>query len=251
MYYQYTFTQFLNSNWSNLDVFLIVKLTIILYITGKPISALFLSPAVTPWKSTLPGVGANNPSIRLFQYDRDNGELLKYQQYFLNLTQANIDSDPTKWEKEYDTSDVYGMDQLNPSAVHEVVKALSDKKNKMFKKYLDFNSVKWQVNQVCNETCYYKHICAISELDIDNYKTCMTGGRTTLHPGTSHRPHPHSTPIPQVPNYMYYVVGTLAGALFILFLVVAFMCFKRGGRIAAPRYAKFGSLSVNNPNVWI
>lgn len=39
--------------------------------TGSPISTMFLSPGVTPWKTTLPGVddGANNPGIRVFEYD--------------------------------------------------------------------------------------------------------------------------------------------------------------------------------------
>uniref|UniRef100_A0A8C6F8A1 Acid sphingomyelinase-like phosphodiesterase 3b n=1 Tax=Monodon monoceros TaxID=40151 RepID=A0A8C6F8A1_MONMO len=39
---------------------------------GAPISVMFLTPGVTPWKTTLPGVvnGANNPAIRMFEYDR-------------------------------------------------------------------------------------------------------------------------------------------------------------------------------------
>lgn len=39
--------------------------------TGSPVSTMFLSPGVTPWKTTLPGVtdGANNPGIRIFEYD--------------------------------------------------------------------------------------------------------------------------------------------------------------------------------------
>ncbi|XP_063487570.1 acid sphingomyelinase-like phosphodiesterase 3b isoform X3 [Symphalangus syndactylus] len=39
---------------------------------GVPISAMFITPGVTPWKTTLPGVanGANNPAIRVFEYDR-------------------------------------------------------------------------------------------------------------------------------------------------------------------------------------
>lgn len=39
---------------------------------GTPISVMFLAPGVTPWKTTLPGVvnGANNPGIRVFEYDR-------------------------------------------------------------------------------------------------------------------------------------------------------------------------------------
>lgn len=41
-------------------------------LTGTPISVMFLTPGVTPWKTTLPGVvnGANNPGIRVFEYDR-------------------------------------------------------------------------------------------------------------------------------------------------------------------------------------
>lgn len=33
---------------------------------------MFLVPGVSPWKTTLPGVvnGANNPGIRVFEYDR-------------------------------------------------------------------------------------------------------------------------------------------------------------------------------------
>lgn len=216
---------------------------------GKPIGALFLSPAVTPWKSTLPGVGANNPSIRLFQYDRENGVLKKYIQYYLNLTEANMKGDPTKWVKEYDTSDVYAIDELKPREIHEVIKGFSDKSNMVFKRYLDFNSVKWSTNQDCNDTCFARHICAMTELDFDNYKTCMSGEKTTTRPETTTCHHHHwTTPVPQVPQYMYYVIGSLAGVLFILFLVVAFMCFRKGRRISAPKYAKFGSLSVNNAN---
>nr|XP_023490884.1 acid sphingomyelinase-like phosphodiesterase 3b isoform X3 [Equus caballus] len=39
---------------------------------GAPISVMFLTPGVTPWKTTLPGVvnGANNPGIRVFEYDQ-------------------------------------------------------------------------------------------------------------------------------------------------------------------------------------
>lgn len=39
---------------------------------GAPISVMFLTPGVTPWKTTLAGVvnGANNPGIRMFEYDQ-------------------------------------------------------------------------------------------------------------------------------------------------------------------------------------
>lgn len=45
---------------------------------GTPINVMFLAPGVTPWKTTLPGVsnGANNPGIRVIDYDRDTLQVL-------------------------------------------------------------------------------------------------------------------------------------------------------------------------------
>jgi hypothetical protein len=52
-----------------------------------------LVPGVTPWNSTLaPETGANNPGLRLFQYDLDTGRIVDYHQFFLNLTKVIIDS---------------------------------------------------------------------------------------------------------------------------------------------------------------
>lgn len=45
---------------------------------GTPINVMFLAPGVTPWKTTLPGVsnGANNPAIRVIDYDQDTLQVL-------------------------------------------------------------------------------------------------------------------------------------------------------------------------------
>lgn len=213
---------------------------------GKPISVMLLCPAVTPWKSTLPGVGANNPSIRLYKYDRDSGVPQSYIQYYLNLTAANLKSNADNWQIEYDTSDVYAIDELRPTKVHTLLKGFSDKSNKLFRHYIEYNSVRWDPDPECNDTCFQRHICAISELDFDNYHTCISGGKTTFHPppNTTHHHH-HPTPSMVVPNYMYYVIGGLAAVVFLLFILIAVMCLKKGGRIRAPKYAKFGSLSIN------
>ncbi|XP_048413822.1 acid sphingomyelinase-like phosphodiesterase 3b isoform X2 [Stegostoma tigrinum] len=39
--------------------------------SGSPIGVMFVTPGITPWKTTLPGVenGANNPAIRIFEYN--------------------------------------------------------------------------------------------------------------------------------------------------------------------------------------
>ncbi len=56
---------------------------------GTPVSLGLLVPGVTPWNSTLaPETGANNPGLRLFQYDLDTGRIVDYHQFFLNLTKV-------------------------------------------------------------------------------------------------------------------------------------------------------------------
>ena len=202
---------------------------------------------MTPWKSTLPGVGANNPSIRLFEYDRENGRLQRIKQYYLNLTQANIEVDPTKWSLEYDTSVDFAIDVLTPHQLNELVVSFQDKTNHLFRQYLKFNSVQYDMDPLCNDTCYLRHICAITELDLDDYKECMSGHGTTARPQTTTHHHHHTRPPTRpVPRYMYYVIGGLGAVIFILFIVVAVLCFNKRRRPISPRYNKFGSLSVNS-----
>ncbi|WAR24741.1 LOW QUALITY PROTEIN: ASM3B-like protein [Mya arenaria] len=117
---------------------------------GKPISMMLLAPAVTPWKSTLPGVGANNPSIRL-----TTGKM------GWPRTMCSTGDD---WQKEYDTSDVYALDELRPAKLHELARAFTDRSNKLFQHYLQYNSVLWAGNTECNETCHLHHLCAITQL---------------------------------------------------------------------------------------
>ncbi|WAR24739.1 ASM3B-like protein, partial [Mya arenaria] len=151
------------------------------------------------------------------------------------------------WQKEYDTSDVYALDELRPAKLHELARAFTDRSNKLFQHYLQYNSVLWAGNTECNETCHLHHLCAITQLDYDNFRTCISGGVTTHHPTQTTHHHPHRpTPQPQVPTYMFYLIGGLAAVVFLLFLVVACMCLRKGRRLRAPRYAKFGSLSLNS-----
>ena len=201
---------------------------------------------MTPWKSILQGVWANNPSLRLFQYDRSSGVLQKYQQFFLNLTEANIVNNASQWRVEYDTSDDYGLDDIRPGKLHALVKDFSIRENKLFSKYYKYNSVRWSTNYTCDDIWFLRHTCAITQLDSVSYKSCMAGGQTTASPNitTTHHHH-HSTPAPQVPRYIYYVIGAHAGTVFLLFLVITFICFHRQRRIRPQRYDKFGSLSVN------
>ncbi|GAB1607193.1 hypothetical protein Ahia01_001002500, partial [Argonauta hians] len=65
----------------------------------QPVSVLLMAPAVTPMTSTLPGVGANNPGIRLYHYNRTDHRLLNYHQYYLDL--AATTTHRADWQLEY------------------------------------------------------------------------------------------------------------------------------------------------------
>ncbi|KAL5016932.1 hypothetical protein ScPMuIL_006521 [Solemya velum] len=206
---------------------------------GLPVSSLLLSPAVTPWKSTLPGVGANNPSLRLYKYNRKTGLVLDYIQYFVNLTAANTDNQ-TDWQVEYQATQEYNITDLSANSLHKLLMSFKNDSSGYFQKYLVYNSVGYDMNPVCNESCVRAQVCAIEKLGMKEYKFCMEGKhhKTTDIPPTTHHPKPHK----KVPQYMFYVIGTLAFVVVILFVVIMMLCISRRRHIAP--YRRF-STSLN------
>ncbi|OWF39125.1 acid sphingomyelinase-like phosphodiesterase 3b [Mizuhopecten yessoensis] len=211
---------------------------------GEPVDILFLSPAVTPWNSSLAGVGANNPGVRLYEYNQNNGEIINYWQYFLNLSSV-ISGNPPNWALEYEAKKVYNLTKLQPLEVLALVNSFdNDKFNKLYMKYLQFNSVSQDVMPYCDESCVKQHFCAISELEKSGYQSCLHGEITTHHP----RPH-HSTPKAppkDVPKYMEYVIIGLGAVVLLLFIVIALICLKKH-RFIPNRYSRFNSNLASNP----
>ncbi|XP_069125849.1 acid sphingomyelinase-like phosphodiesterase 3b [Argopecten irradians] len=211
---------------------------------GEPVDVLFLSPAVTPWNSSLAGVGANNPGVRLYEYNQDNGEILNYWQYFLNLSSV-IAGNPPIWQLEYEAKADYNLTRLQPLEMLQLVRSFNNEKlNEIYMKYLRFNSVSQDIQPSCDEACVKQHFCAISELETSAYQTCLHhGDMTTHHPHHStHRP--HSRP---VPKYMEYVIIGLGILVLVLFIVIAIMCLRKHHRFIPNRYSRFNSNLAANP----
>ncbi|XP_040835624.1 acid sphingomyelinase-like phosphodiesterase 3b isoform X2 [Ochotona curzoniae] len=139
---------------------------------GTPISVMFLAPGVTPWKTTLPGVvnGANNPGIRVFEYDRVTLDLQDMVTYFMNLSQANAQGQP-RWELEYRLTKAYGVPDASAGSMHDVLGHISNDQGVRQRYYL-YNSVSYD-GQPCNEACRVEHVCAISQVAFENYSTCL------------------------------------------------------------------------------
>lgn len=135
---------------------------------------MFLAPAVTPWKSTVPGIGSNNPAIRLYTYNRTSGSILDYQQYFLNLSAANR-QEKDQWHTEYIATKDFGVKTLAASDLSELVDKFAQENSSEFDRYYQYNSVSNDVQTMCVDTCKHRHICAIKEVDYDLYDLCMSG----------------------------------------------------------------------------
>ncbi|XP_064200127.1 acid sphingomyelinase-like phosphodiesterase 3b [Anguilla rostrata] len=139
--------------------------------SGSPISVMFLTPGVTPWKTTLPGVtdGANNPGIRVFEYDTSTLLVQDMVTYYLNLTRANAARG--RWEKEYRLSEAFQVPDASPSSMHGVLGRVAADRCHL-QRYYDYNSVSYDLS-ACDAACRADHVCSIRELDFDRYERCL------------------------------------------------------------------------------
>lgn len=138
---------------------------------GNPVSSVFVAPAVTPVKSVLQKE-TNNPGVRLFQYNPHDFKLLDMLQYYLNLTNANLEGTAT-WKLEYILTQSYGIKDLQPKSLYGLAKQLAALDSKQFLKYVNYYLVSYNSTIICNEVCKANQICAIMYLDHIPYVDCL------------------------------------------------------------------------------
>ncbi|NXW76031.1 ASM3B phosphodiesterase, partial [Hirundo rustica] len=141
--------------------------------TGAPISVMFLAPGVTPWKTTLPGVsnGANNPAIRVIDYDQDTLQVLDVVTYYLNLTRANMMSSLPVWEEEYRLTEAFQVPDGSASSMQTVLERIWRDPHYL-QLYYEFNSARYDL-ELCKQECRVDHLCAIREVDFIKYSECV------------------------------------------------------------------------------
>uniref|UniRef100_A0ABM0MAT4 Acid sphingomyelinase-like phosphodiesterase 3b-like n=1 Tax=Saccoglossus kowalevskii TaxID=10224 RepID=A0ABM0MAT4_SACKO len=133
------------------------------------INSMFLTPAVTPWNTTLPGVGPNNPAIRLYEYNKDNFAIKDIKQYFLDLSQSGT---PT-WKMEYSATAGYGIPDVTTASLQGLVDSFWDQTSDKFDKYYLYNSVSYDKKK-CDSVCRKVQLCAITNVDFDDYAVCIS-----------------------------------------------------------------------------
>ncbi|XP_004603773.2 acid sphingomyelinase-like phosphodiesterase 3b [Sorex araneus] len=139
---------------------------------GAPISVMFLAPGVSPWKTTLPGVvnGANNPGIRLFEYDRATLSLKDIATYYANLSQANAQGAP-HWKLEYRLTEAYGVPDAGARSMQQALQRIASDQH-VLQRYYVYNSVSYDV-RACGEACRTEHVCALREVSFGAYAACL------------------------------------------------------------------------------
>ncbi|XP_046327527.1 acid sphingomyelinase-like phosphodiesterase 3b [Haliotis rufescens] len=241
------------------DSFRLVKDT-----QGVTTSLMYLSPALTPWKSPLRGVGANNPSVRLYHYSRSTSNIMDYLQYYLNLTLANEgpgnssggldNSSEGEWQLEYQATQAYAVTDCSPRNFNNLTRTFHPS-SILFKRYMDYNTVSYNNSAMCGHSCFINQFCAILYVDINQYNNCMFWSGTTPQPHTrTPTYHPTNTPDHttispphttthhkpyHLPQYVFYIIGGMGVLIVALAVAVSCLCVRRRRRGMPFKYSHF------------
>uniref|UniRef100_UPI00398EE317 acid sphingomyelinase-like phosphodiesterase 3b n=1 Tax=Pristiophorus japonicus TaxID=55135 RepID=UPI00398EE317 len=139
--------------------------------SGSPIGVMFIAPGISPWKTTLPGVenGANNPGIRIFEYDTNTLEVQDMVTYYFNLSSANTVA--PLWQMEYRLTEAFKVPDGTARSMQMALDRLYND-NYYLQKYYKYNSVNYDLTE-CDSNCRINQICAIKEVDFVKYEECV------------------------------------------------------------------------------
>jgi len=201
---------------------------------ASPAISMFMAPALTPWFSSLPGTGSNNPGIRLYKFanDPESTRIVDYFQYFINLTMANA-AQRADWIEEYQATKAFETSNVSPSALYDVIlKFISKPDSELFDRYYLHNSVSQDLSK-CVGICKARHICAALYVDYTQYISCVNNSVNSNYALDHHHKHmsstenPHHRPHHEIEHFTYFILGVLLIFIVVLFIIIAFCCCHR------------------------
>ncbi|XP_065912440.1 sphingomyelin phosphodiesterase A-like isoform X2 [Dysidea avara] len=124
-----------------------------------------VSPSVTTFSHV-------NPSYRVYTMDPVTFQLLDYDQYYLDLTEANKSPHviPT-WKKSYSAREEYGLDDLTPNSWAGLVKRFYKDKTMVLKYQQNLQVQSINVTK-CDKECIREVICSTTNCNSLNYYLC-------------------------------------------------------------------------------
>ena len=198
---------------------------------------MFLAPSVTPWKNV---VTSNNPSVRMYLYNKSTGEITDYKQYYMDLKQAN--KGHPEWKLEYQATKAYNISNMSAESMHYLTLQLY-KNITLFDEYFKYTSVSFNDSK-CSDKCYQQVLCAISMLDYSEYDECIKAGKVNegIHPVLNLYNNESPTLSPRVhvedsSSGTYTVMLGFMTIVLIMF-VILMVIFRRGVNKNTVKYAK-------------
>ncbi|XP_010881294.2 acid sphingomyelinase-like phosphodiesterase 3a isoform X2 [Esox lucius] len=140
-------------------------------VLGKPVTSMFVSPAVTPIKSVTQQY-SNNPAFRMYHFDTQDYRMLDIWQYYLNLTEANQEK-RADWQLEYVMTEAFGLEDIQPCSLFKLAQSFEMEQSKAFQKYFQHYMVSYDDHVVCDEACKLTQVCSLLSLDSVSYTKCI------------------------------------------------------------------------------
>ncbi|XP_037100740.1 acid sphingomyelinase-like phosphodiesterase 3a [Syngnathus acus] len=138
---------------------------------GEAVNSVFVSPAVTPIKSSWETY-SNNPAVRLYFYDKQDFGILDIWQYFLNLTEANL-KQRADWKLEYVMTKAFSLPDLRPVSLRRLALQLWVLPNSAFDTYFAHFTVGFDGLPPCRGECKLLQLCAMLFMDQSSYSACV------------------------------------------------------------------------------
>jgi len=123
---------------------------------------MYIAPSVTP-QSIM------NPSARVYIYDRDTFEILDYQQYHVDLKQANKEG-TMNWTLLYTASSAFNIGDMSFYSWENLAQRLQNDEVAWNSYWTIYNG---NITQKCNDKCRQEILCAINYVNPDDLKNCQ------------------------------------------------------------------------------
>ncbi|XP_061098949.1 acid sphingomyelinase-like phosphodiesterase 3a [Conger conger] len=138
---------------------------------GQPVNSLFVTPAVTPFRHESEP-SSNNPGLRMYYYNPHDYSLLDIWQYYMNLTEANLEKKPD-WKLEYIMTKDFNIVDIQPKSLYGLAESFRAPQSETFKKYFNHFMVRYNDSIVCKGICKMEQVCSALSLDHESYLHCI------------------------------------------------------------------------------
>ncbi|XP_045519119.1 acid sphingomyelinase-like phosphodiesterase 3a [Pieris brassicae] len=153
----------------------------LMYNEGRPVSWALLAPSVTPR-----GAGStSNPGLRLYKFDTNNGKVLDYTQFYLDVTNKRGE---LHWAVEYNLTQYYNLREITAVSLDALSKKIRNYNDRTYlHKYLMALHVRHAPDiSNCDTACVHVHYCAITHAEFLDFRACVRNPASAL---ASRAPH--------------------------------------------------------------